>query len=113
MATFSPIDKCAVIWKSGKSFQFKLRVMGIKFGIHSINVDKFNINKISTHEHNKIVPIWNHIILLKECNNGKTLYTDIVEVHAGIKTFFIWMWANIFYRHRQKRWRKLLKSKHK
>ena len=35
--------------------------------------------------------------------------TDRVEIHAGWKTVFVWLWANAFYAHRQRKWIRLLK----
>ena len=32
-------------------------------------------------------------------------------IDAGWKTIFVWMWANCFYTHRQKKWIKLLSRK--
>ncbi|MBE7004664.1 MAG: hypothetical protein E7425_10385 [Ruminococcaceae bacterium] len=31
-------------------------------------------------------------------------YTDRVEIRAGWITPFIWLWANAFYAHRQRKW---------
>ena len=41
--------------------------------------------------------------------NGKTDYSDQVEIGAGWKTFIVWLWANCFYKHRQRKWLKLIK----
>ena len=40
----------------------------------------------------------------------KTEYTDGVDIKAGWKTPFIWIWAKAFYAHRQRKWIKLLKA---
>ena len=37
-------------------------------------------------------------------------YTDIVEIDAGWKTVFVYLWAVCFYMHRQKKWIKLLRK---
>jgi hypothetical protein len=58
-------------------------------------------------ERNRHVPVWNHAITVEDVG-GATRYTDSVEVCAGAKTPFICLWANRFYRHRQKKWRELL-----
>jgi hypothetical protein len=107
IAKFTPLNKCH-IWIAEACFTFNLRVMGLNFGVHTINVDRFDLTLISTREHNESVPIWNHTITLEKHGDNCTKYTDIVEIKAGFKTFFIWIWANVFYRHRQKKWRKLL-----
>ena len=45
---------------------------------------------------------------LGEIDEKNTEYTDRVTIKAGWKTFFVWLWANAFYAHRQRRWKKLI-----
>jgi hypothetical protein len=110
MAEFTPVkpESEGQIWSAGAVFSFYLRVLGINFGIHTIEVDAFEIDRISTRERNRRVPVWNHVITLQQLHGGRTKYTDLVEIHAGWKTIFIWLWAGVFYRHRQRRWNQLL-----
>ena len=54
---------------------------------------------------------WNHEIILEELQGNRCRYTDKVDIDAGWKTIFVWMWANCFYTHRQKKWIKLLSRK--
>ncbi len=100
-----------LIWEEGKSFVFKAKLLGfIPFGTHRINVIEFNEEKrIYTNEQHSIVPIWNHEITLKEISENQTEYADIVEIYAGLITYFIYLWANLFYAHRQRKWIKILK----
>jgi hypothetical protein len=107
MAKFTPLDD-RQIWMAGARFRFNLSVSGIGFGVHTIDVLAFDTVLISTRESNKHVPVWNHIITLEQQKEGQTKYTDRVEIRAGWKTWFIWLWGNVFYRHRQRKWRKLL-----
>ncbi len=112
--TFSPIDNNQdFVWKKGCIFTFKTKLLGIiPFGIHTINVVEFDENTtIYTNETNTYVKIWNHKIELKSINKNETEYRDIVEIYAGWKTYFVYIWATFFYQHRQKRWIKLLKLK--
>jgi len=39
-------------------------------------------------------------------------YTDEIEIQAGWLTPGIWLFAQLFYRHRQRRWKALLRSEH-
>ena len=41
--------------------------------------------------------------------DGRTRYTDSVEVRAGLLTPLVWAFATAFYRHRQRRWRRLVR----
>jgi hypothetical protein len=84
LAIFTPLEESQK-WQAGAVFRFDLTACGIKFGVHTIKVKKFDIDKILTHEHNKNVPVWNHIITLEKHGKNQTKYTDIVEVRAGLK----------------------------
>jgi hypothetical protein len=53
---------------------------------------------------------WDHWITISPNSNGTTRYRDEVEVAAGPLTPAIWGFAQIFYRHRQRRWRALGKT---
>jgi hypothetical protein len=46
---------------------------------------------------------WDHLITAQEVNGG-TLYRDSVTIKAGILTPFVWLFARLFYAHRQRRW---------
>lgn len=58
--------------------------------------------------HGEVIAVWDHRIVLRETEDGRTHYTDQVEVKAGLLTPFIWAYASLFYRYRQHRWRKLV-----
>ena len=99
-------------WEEGESFEVYFRLFGIiPFGIHCIKIIKFDQAnfQILSNESNRFVPIWNHRIYLHSIDSEHTEYTDEVEIDAGWKTLFVYLWANLFYRHRQIRWIKLLK----
>ena len=83
------------------------------YGIHTIQVVRVDPGGISSRESNPHVPVWNHDISLVATDERHTEYTDRVEIHAGWKTFFIWLWANTFYRHRQRKWIELLEGEEK
>ena len=109
-ATFTPVGEAISIWKEGTSSSYRFKLFGIiPFGAHKINVIDFDKDAgIYTHEGNEHVPVWNHRIVLKEISDHQCLYTDIVEIGAGWKTLFIYLWAKCFYAHRQRKWIRLL-----
>lgn len=111
-ATFTPVDGSGdAIWKPGSTSAYKFRLFGrIPFGTHIIHVVRFDdTDGILTHERNEHVPVWNHEIILREVSEKTCEYTDQVEIGAGWKTFFIYLWACRFYAHRQRKWIRLLK----
>lgn len=110
-ATFEPAGPVASVWAAGGESSFCFRLFGIiPYGIHTIRIVRADPGGISSREGNPHVPVWNHDIALVMLDEQHTEYTDRVEIHAGWKTFFIWLWANAFYKHRQKKWIKLLKG---
>jgi hypothetical protein len=42
--------------------------------------------------------------------DDRTHYRDVVYVEAGWLTPAIWLYASLFYRHRQRRWRRLVRN---
>lgn len=55
---------------------------------------------------------WDHWITIEPSPEGRTNYRDEVEISAGVLTPFIWSFAQLFYRHRQRRWRGLARTLH-
>ena len=111
-ATFKSVDDTEELtWEEDSAFAFHFKLFAlIPFGVHTIKVIQFDIEKgIYTQEGNKHVPVWNHKIILEKIDENTTKYTDIVEIQAGWKTLFVYLWANCFYAHRQRKWKRLLK----
>lgn len=111
MATFKSLsNEKEMKWEVNKEYVFKLFIYGfIPFGEHKIiliKLDKEN-KIILSNEHNGIVKIWNHLIILENIGDSEIKYTDEVEIYAGIFTFFTAAWAKLFYKHRQKKWKKI------
>jgi len=110
-AAFEPVDSTADVWTVGGKSSYRLRLFGfIPFGTHTIRIVRFDPEKVSSREGNGHVPVWNHDILLVPVDESHTEYTDRVELRAGWKTIFIWLWAKAFYAHRQRKWIRLLKE---
>ena len=110
-ATFEPVSGAASVWTVGSISSYHFRLFGvIPFGTHTIRIIRFDPDGISSREGNEHVPVWNHDIALNPQEDGSTRYTDKVEIRAGWKTIFVWLWANAFYRHRQRKWIRLLRE---
>ena len=110
-ASFEPIGKTQSVWSVGSmsSYRFKLFCL-IPFGTHTIHIIRFDPDGISSKEGNEHVPVWNHDITMVKLDDNHTGYTDRVEIKAGWKTIFIWLWAKAFYAHRQRKWIKMLEK---
>ena len=110
-ATFEPMGDASLTWEAGITFSYRLWLFGIiPYGVHTIHIVRCDPTGISSREENMHVPVWHHTITLAPLEDGRTRYGDQVEIQAGWKTLFIWLWANAFYRHRQRKWIKLLKE---
>ena len=99
------------LWEEGK-YPVKMYILGfIPFGKQwiVISIDNSNLH-IRDNGYSKLIKKWDHNIYLKGVGKNKTLYTDTIEINADILTIFIAMFANIFYRWRQKRWRRLINN---
>lgn len=109
-ATFTPVAEAShTSWAAGSTASFRLRLFGIiPFGTHTIRIVRFDSDGVCSREGNEHVPVWNHEIRLTALDENHTEYTDRVEIRAGWKTVPIWLWANAFYRHRQRKWIRLL-----
>jgi hypothetical protein len=110
-ATFEPVGNAVLTWTVGSTSSYRFRLFGvIPFGTHTIHIVRFNPDGIRSREANEHVPVWNHDIIIVPVDANHTEYTDRVEIRAGWKTAFIWVWANAFYAHRQRRWIRLLRD---
>ena len=111
-AAFTPVNETANFsWEAGAVSEYRFKLFGIiPFGIHAIRIERFDQDGIQSREHNRHVPVWDHLIVLKDLGD-RTEYTDEVVIRAGWKTFFAWLWAGAFYAHRQRKWIRLLKKK--
>lgn len=99
------------LWEEGK-YPVKMYILGfIPFGKQwiVISIDNNNL-RMRDNGYSKLIKKWDHNIYLKGVGENKTLYTDTIDINAGILTIFIAMFANIFYRWRQKRWRRLINN---
>ena len=110
-ATFAPVGETVSTWAVGSTSSYRFRLFGvIPFGTHTIHIVRFDPEGIKSHEGNEHVPVWNHDIKLEVLDDTHTKYTDRVEIKAGWKTPFVWLWANAFYAHRQRKWIRLLEE---
>jgi hypothetical protein len=57
--------------------------------------------------HSTLIPVWDHVITIEPHPEG-VRYRDRVDVSARVLTPLIWLFARIFYGHRQRRWRRLV-----
>ncbi len=114
-ATFTPVGRSkALIFKEGETTQFRLYLFGfVPLGIHTIYMRRFDraAYSVDTEESSKGIPVWNHSISLVPREKGTVYYTDEVTIGAGFMTGIVCLWGRLFFRHRQRKWKKLLSGK--
>jgi len=81
-------------------------IPGWKHTLRVVRVDRDTFTLVSK-ESGGIVKTWNHRIWLEPQTEDGCQYTDEIDIEAGLFTPLIWAWAQIFYRYRQHRWRRL------
>ena len=112
--SFNPIVKGELDgeWVIGKTYELKLYFLNIlplgRHRIKIITIDRKS-NIIVSNEIGALAPVWNHTIRFGQCERRKLRYIDEIEIKAGWLTIGIWVFSHLFYRHRQRRWKILLK----
>lgn len=100
-------------WVLGTEYRFRLWFFGlIPLGSHHITIVKLDKEKrtLVSNEHGSLARTWNHLIQLESIDEDTIQYMDEVEIQAGLLTFPIWLFAHFFYRHRQRKWKKMLED---
>jgi hypothetical protein len=100
-------------WQDGQHLA-RLKLFGmVAMGTQSINISFPAAQTMRDNGSGQLVRVWDHWITVSALPDGKTKYTDAVEVRAGWLTPFIWLFASAFYWHRQRRWHQLLEVQHR
>ena len=100
-------------WVVGKTYEFQLYFLGfVPLGRHDIKLIVLDraANRIVSHEQGALTSVWNHTIQFNSNGPRSICYSDEIEIQAGWLTPVVWIFAQIFYRHRQRRWKQLLKN---
>lgn len=99
-------------WKVNRDYYLKLYLFGlIPLGSHRIRIVKVDKqrNIIESREKGLLTHVWNHTITFHQVGDRKVHYTDKIDIKSGLLTPVIYIFAHLFYRHRQRRWKRLLK----
>jgi hypothetical protein len=116
LVTFRPVDGATFPerWQAGMEVRCRSRLLGIlPLGARHLRFDEVDdkARTIRTHEHDALVQRWDHVIRVDAVSDdsGRTLYSDEIEIQAGALTPLVALFARVFYRHRQRRWRRVAK----
>lgn len=116
LVRFDPLQPSRLpeTWVEG-SYQVSMKIFGwFSFGKHWIVISKpqaengpYHIRDNGYGDH---IKKWDHWINIQDALDEKTLYTDQVDIEAGLLTPVVWLFSQVFYRYRQRRWRELVKN---
>lgn len=101
------------VWKEGKTERLRILLFNvIPAWEHRIKFQEISDSdwKLLTYESGGVINTWNHLITIKMQTNQSCTYTDEVEIKAGVFTVFVYLYAQIFYRYRQRRWKRLARQ---
>jgi hypothetical protein len=103
-------------WSQG-TYRCRSRLFGlVPTGTRRIVLERVDParREIQSRESDPLVRRWDHLIRLAPADpadpDGPTLYTDTIDIEAGALTPLVWLFAALFYRHRQRRWRSLART---
>ena len=120
LVRFVPVGKEPLdAFKTGGRYLMKLRLFGfLPFGTQWIVTSLHEPEngtwprRLRDDGHSAMIRKWDHWITVAPNPDGGTDYRDEVEISAGMLTPFVWIFAQLFYRHRQRRWRRLARTLH-
>ncbi len=110
LLSFSPLAPAEFpdTWSEG-TYWVKLKLFGVlPIGRQAIVItypqtENAQIFMLRDNGYSPLISKWDHLITAQEVNGG-TLYRDSVTIKAGVLTPFVWLFARLFYAHRQRRW---------
>jgi len=94
-------------WSEGSTVRVRSYVFGlIPLGTRALTIEQVDDERrvIQTRESDALIRRWDHRISIASLSGDSCLYTDEVEIEAGIFTLFVWLFAQWFFRHRHRRW---------
>jgi ligand-binding SRPBCC domain-containing protein len=99
-------------WQEGATVRCKSYLFGlIPLGTRTLHLERVDsgTREIQSREHDPLIRKWDHLVRVQKTTNGRTLYSDDIEIEAGWLTVLVWLFASWFYRHRQRNWRRVAK----
>lgn len=99
------------IWQNG-SYPVQMYLLGfIYLGKQRINIKLDTpAQQLLDAGEGTLIKQWHHLITITPASPTRTRYTDTVTIKAGPLTPIVWGFAQVFYRHRQRRWRRLIRN---
>lgn len=114
---FEPVDPPALPeeWEPGR-YLVRLRLLGtMSLGTQWIGIRAVEQRgeRLLVHDQGTSawIPVWDHRIEISPADDGGTHYCDRLRIEAGWRTPFVAAFARLLFAHRQRRWRRLVRTK--
>ncbi len=120
MVVFEPVEprRLPAVWTPGEH-RFRLLIGGrLPIGLHTVDVVQLETSPAALtgaatqvwHDagFSDLITRWDHRIELTEEQAGNIRYADVLDIRAGALTLPVWLFAQTFYAHRQRRLRRLV-----
>jgi len=116
LLTFEPIDppQWPAQWQDER-YLVRLRLMGLlPLGKQWVVITRWVSQQpryeVRDNGYGALARRWDHHVSIWPLSESSARYVDRVEIEAGLLTPVVWLFAALFYRHRQRRWRALARS---
>lgn len=77
--------------------------------LHVVCLDEHRM-RLASRECGGPIRQWNHRIAIEPISDGRCRYVDEIDIEAWFLTPLVWIYAHVFYRYRQRRWRRLARG---
>ena len=96
--------------ESGTAWLFAFHIVpAYRHTIEIVDVDAATFT-VRTREHGGLLGAWNHTLRVEAIDDTASRYSDTVDIDAGRATALVIPIANAIFRHRQRRWQKLVRQ---
>jgi ligand-binding SRPBCC domain-containing protein len=110
MVSMEPVEVPDQV-REGAVIRLKIKVLNappaMDYEMRFVRVDPA-AHVMLTNEHGGVIRHWVHRITVEQLSAGRCLYTDQIDIDAGLMTPLVAGFARVFYRIRQRRFRDLL-----
>jgi hypothetical protein len=112
---FAPLPGCALParWQEGETVRGRMFLFGwLPLGGHAVTVVRIDPHgrTIVTREQGGLLRRWEHTLQVRPAGRGEAVYGDAVDFDAGLLGGAVKVFAELFFRHRQRRWRQLARG---
>ena len=110
MLGFEGAEEWPEVFEEGQVVETRLLLFNLvpawKHTLRVIRLDHERM-EIASQEDGGLIRQWNHRKWLEAASAHSCVYTDEIDIRAGLLTGLVWAYAHVFYRYRQRRMRKM------